>query len=113
MKKDLLNAIIGNLKQDVIDVNAGDTVTAKFENNGMTCHILAAGGGYFVIFDSTNDRMVVAWSLRLDKDATTDKVKGSWGNGYYFDNNGGNDIIDRYELPQVADLFIKKAYDLE
>ena len=102
-------AIERQVKQGIIDAQAGDTVTVKFENNSMTCHLLASCGGYFIIYDSTADRLIVAWSLRLANDSINNKVIGDWGNGYYFDNNGGNDIVTRYDIKEVVKLFIEKS----
>lgn len=106
--KALNEAITKQVKQGIVDAQAGDTVTVKFENDGMTCHLLASCGGYFIIYDSSADRLVVAWALRLSKNSD-EIVKGSWGNGYYFLNNGGNDLIERYEIHEVVELFIQKA----
>lgn len=114
MKKDLLNTIIGQVKQDIININAGEVDSyLRFQNNGMDCFSLCNSGGYSIIYDNTNDRLIVAWAVKLNIDFVLNEVKGSWGNGYYYNNEGGNDIIDRYCIAEVSDLFISKAFDLD
>ena len=114
MKKDLLNTIIGQVKQDVININAGEIDSyLRFKNNGMDCFSLCNSGGYSIIYDNTNDRLIVAWAVKLNIDFTLNEINGSWGNGHYFNNNGGNDIIERYDIGNVSDLFIRKAFGVE
>lgn len=111
MKNDLLNSMIKTIKQGIIDAQSGDTTTIEFENNGMTCHLLNKINNYNIVYDSTNDRLIIAWALELHGDFSTG-LKGSWGNGNYFMNEGGNDLIERYQIAEVADTFNKKALDL-
>lgn len=114
MRKDLLNTIIGQVKQDIININAGEVDSyLRFKNNGMDCFSLCNSGGYSIIYDNTYDRLIVAFAVKLSIDFTLNEVNGSWGNGHYFDNNGGNDVIDRYNIGNVASLWIKKALDVE
>lgn len=111
MKKDLLNTIIGQVKQDIINIQANEVYSyLRFKNNRMDCFSLCNSGGYSIIYDNTNDRLIVAWAVRLNIDFTLNEVNGSWGSGYYFNNNGGNDIIDRYDIGNVSDFFIGKAF---
>jgi hypothetical protein len=113
MKKDLLNTVIRQVKQDIINIQAGEVDSyLRFENNGMDCFSLCNSGGYSIIYDNTNDRLIVAWALRLSINFAFQVNKGSWGNGYYFNNNGGNDIIDRYEIDNVVSLWLDKAFEL-
>ena len=112
MKKDLLNSVIGKIKQGIIDVEAKDATYISFKNNDINCHILASCGGYSVIFDSINDRLIVVWCLKIWKSCIDGSITGGWGNGHYFDNNGGNDIIERYNIDDVANLFIEKGLGL-
>ena len=114
MKKDLLNTIIGQVKQDIINIQAGEVDSyLRFQNNRMDCFSLCNSGGYSIIYDNTTDRLIVAWAVKLSIDFVLNEVKGSWGNGYYFDNNGGNDVIDRYNIGNVASLWIEKAFSVE
>lgn len=114
MKKDLLNTIIGQVKQDIINIQANEIDSyLRFKNNGMDCFSLCNSGGYSIIYDNTNDRLIVAWAVKLNIDFVLNEVKGSWGNGYYFNNNGGNNVIDRYDIGNVSDLFIRKAFSVE
>ena len=111
MKKDLLNTIIGQVKQDIININAGEIDSyLRFKNNGMDCFSLCNSGGYSIIYDNTNDRLIVAWAVKLNIDFTLNEVNGSWGSGYYYSNSGSNDIIDRYYIGIVSDFFISKAF---
>lgn len=118
--KDLQASIIKNLKTAIDRLNDGIAYRkdyVRFNNNSMACYILATSGGYSVIYDDTNDRLIVAWLVRLfghefGDDGITLFNKGDWGQGYYFMNNGGNDLISRYELDKVAELFIEKAFGL-
>ena len=60
MKKDLLNTIIGQVKQDIININAGEVDSyLRFQNNGMDCFSLCNSGGYSIIYDNTNDSWIV------------------------------------------------------
>ena len=111
MKNDLFNSMIKTIKQGIVDAQSGDTMTIEFENNGMTCHLLNKINDYSIIYDSTNDRLVIAWALELHGDFSTG-LKGSWGNGQYFMNIGGNDLIERYQIAEVASAFNKMALDL-
>ena len=114
MKKDLLNTIIGQVKQDVININAGEIDSyLRFKNNGMDCFSLCNSGGYSIVYDNSNDRLIVAWAVKLNIDFTLNEINGSWGNGYYFNNNGGNNVIERYDMGNVSDLFIRKAFGVE
>ena len=113
MKKDLLNTIIGQVKQDVININAGEIYSyLRLKNNGMDCFSLCNIGGYSIIYDNTNDRLIVAWAVKLNNNFKLKSVNGSWDSSYYFDNNGGNDIIERYDIGNVSDLFIRKAFGI-
>ena len=94
------------------DSNAFKNDYTRFINNGMECFIVATSGGYHVIYDNSHDRLVVAWLVRLyghEFMGDTLNVIGDWGQGYYFNNNGGNDLMSRYEIEKVARMFIKKA----
>ena len=113
MRNDLLNTITRQVKQDIININANETDSyLRFKNSGMDCFSLCNSGGYSVIYDNTNDRLIVAWAVKLSIDFVLNEVNGAWGNGHYFDNNGGNNIIDRYDIGKVADLFIRKAFEV-
>ena len=113
MRNDLLNTITRQVKQDIINIQANETYNyLRFKNNGRDCFSLCNSGGYSIIYDNTNDRLIVAWAVKLSIDFVLNEVNGSWGNGYYFDNNGGNDIIDRYDIGNVSDLFIRKAFEV-
>ena len=113
MRNDLLNTIIRQVKQDIINIQANETDNyLRFKNNDMDCFSLCNGGGYSIIYDNTNDRLIVAWAVKLSIDFVLNEVNGSWGNGHYFNNNSGNDIIDRYDIGKVSDLFISKAFEV-
>jgi hypothetical protein len=106
----LFDRVYADTKQAVIDINANETdCYTRFFNGSFELFMIANAGGYSILFDRTNDRMIVAWALRLNGSNTDDTIKGSWGNGYYFMNEGGNDLATRYDLIKVVDLFINKA----
>lgn len=110
MTNELFERVLRDTKQAVIDINAGETYNyIRFFNHKDEMILIATSGGYSIIKDNTNDRMIVAWCLRLNGSNIDDTIKGDWGQGYYFDNDGGNDLVSRYELNDVVDLFIKKA----
>lgn len=85
----------------------------RFINNGMECFILMTSGGYHLIYDNSADRLIVAWLVRLyGHEFASDgslNIKGDWGQGYYFMNNGGDDLMSRYDIDKAVELFIKKA----
>lgn len=112
---DLQVRIEKNIKMAIDRLNDGKAFKndyTRFINNGMECFVIATSGGYHVIYDNSNDRLIVAWLVRLyghEFMGDTLNVIGDWGQGYYFNNNGGNDLMSRYEIEEVARLFIKKA----
>ena len=104
-----------NIRTAIDRLNDGDAFKkdyTRFINNGMECFIVATSGGYHVIYDNSHDRLIVAWLVRLyghELMGDTLNVIGDWGQGYYFDNNGGDDLMTRYDIEEVARMFIKKA----
>lgn len=117
MTKQLFDRLLKDTKQALIDIQAGETrFYTRFRNNQHDLFVIASSGGYSIIYDNCCDKMIVAWSVRLVyKTDTFDEILdktcliGDWGQGYYFDNNGGNDLVERYDLVSVVELFIKKA----
>lgn len=102
--------IVDDVKQAIIDIQAGEEdCFMKFLNNGMVGYSIACSGGYSIIYDCTNDRLVVAWLLKVRGSNIHDCIDGSWGQGYYFDNNGGSYLNERYDIDRVVDLFVRKA----
>lgn len=116
MKNDLQVRIEKNIKMAIDRINdyCNDFTKdyTRFINNGMECFILMTSGGYHVIYDNSNDRLIIAWLVRLyghEFMGDTLNVVGDWGQGYYFNNNGGNDLMSRYDIGRAVELFIKKA----
>lgn len=106
MKNTLLNGMIAELKQAMIDEAAGELVNQfEFTNHGDRFKVIAQVGAWSVIYDCSRDRLIVAWALKPFNDGT-----GAWGNGFYFDNEGGNDLIERYKIDDVASFFIDKVF---
>lgn len=109
----LFDRLLKDTKQGIINIDSNETQSyTRFINNGMECFIIATSGGYHVIYDNSNDRLIVAWLVRLyghEFMGDTLNIKGDWCQGYYFENKGGNDIVDRYDLINVIELFVKKA----
>ena len=113
MKQFLNDTVTRQVKQDIINIQAGETDSyMQFMNNGMQCFSLCNSGGYSIIYDNTADRLIVAWAVRISVDNITGTLKGSWGNGYYYNNEGGNDLLTRYDIPSVVSLWLDKALEL-
>ena len=112
---DLQTRIETNIRTAIDRLNDGDAFKkdyTRFINNGMECFVIATSGGYHVIYDNSHDRLIVAWLVRLyghELIGDTLNVIGDWGQGYYFNNKGGNDLMTRYNIGTVAELFIRKA----
>ena len=106
--------IVDDVKQAIIDIQSGeDDRYMKFLNNGLVCYSIACSGIYSIISDYTNDMFLVAWLLKVQGANTHDCIDGSWGQGYYFENNGGNYIFERYDVGAVVDLFLRKAFGIK
>lgn len=109
--KQLKQRLVEELIAGIISVDNGEDVGVMFYNGNDRMVSLMSAGGYNVIYDINHDRLVVAWCLKLSVDRMTAELKGSWGNGYYFDVDeiGCTSIRNRYKVDEVANLFSKKA----
>lgn len=94
------------LKQMVINAINDDEYNAgiMFQNHDMKCFSMISLGDYGIVFDSTNDRLIVVWSLHIRDDR-----QGDWGQGYYFDNNGSSDLCNRYQIKEAIKLLLDKV----
>lgn len=107
----LRHRLADELCTGIASVDNGEDVGVMFYNGSDRMVSLMSAGGYNVIYDINHDRLVVAWCLRLSVDRMTAEIKGSWGQGYYFDVDevGCTSIRNRYKVDEVVDLFSKKA----
>lgn len=109
LKNDMFNRILDDVKSDLKDIETGCIDRFfNFENSGMECFVLATAGGYSIVYDRTNDRMIVAYALH-----SRGNNKGDWGQGYYFMNDGGNDLNNRYNLVDVVELWLNKVFGIK
>lgn len=94
------------LRQMVVNATSNDEYNAgiQFQNHDMKCFSMISMGDYGIVYDSTHDRLIVVWGLHI-----RDNRQGDWGQGYYFDNNGGNDLNSRYQIKEVIRLLLDKV----
>lgn len=111
MMKKLEQRLVDEVVTGIVSVDRGEDVGVMFYNGNDRMVSLMSAGGYNVIYDINHDRLVVAWGLKLSVDRMTAELKGSWGQGYYFDVDeiGCTSVRNRYKVDEVVSLFGKKA----
>lgn len=111
MINDLRNRLADEICTGIASVDAGEDYGVTFYNDNYRMVSLASAGGYNIIYDVNFDRLIVAWCLKMSVDRQTSELKGSWGQGYYFDTEatGNTTLRDRYKVDEVVEMFTKKA----
>lgn len=101
--------LINNIATTIHSINSDNTYYGFcFYNRADRMYCLHSINGYSIIYDFSNDRMVVAYNLKIHTELGTMIVLGEWTQGYYFDNEADNDLSIRYELENVVNLFLEK-----
>ena len=109
IKTQLQHRLIDEVCTAIATINNGEEFGLSFDNDGFKLVSIMNCGGYSILFDRTNDRLIVVWAVKI-KTNILGQLEGSWGNGYYFDIDSAEQTTRlRYQVEQVVELFTKKA----